>query len=74
MRPLVVSDHAVLREYYGDAAVYVESTAESIAAGIGAALDDSDEYRRRLEELAATRRTEWDAAAAELGRRVGRTV
>jgi glycosyltransferase involved in cell wall biosynthesis len=67
-RPLVVSDQAVLREYFGDAAVYAGVTAAAIAAAIGEALARGDELRPRLDALAARREAEWSEAAAALAR------
>jgi glycosyltransferase involved in cell wall biosynthesis len=56
-RPIVCSDTAVLRDVLGDAAVVVEHTGESIAAGIREAL-------RRAPEL--------EAAATEMDQRLRR--
>jgi glycosyltransferase involved in cell wall biosynthesis len=67
-RPLVVSDHEVLREYYGDAVVYVPSTAAGIAAGIRAAVDDAAELERRLVTLAGRQASAWERDAAALRR------
>lgn len=65
-RPLVVSDHEVLREYYGDAAVFVDSTAASIAAGIRRALDAAGPLGDGMEALAVRRAADWDRSAAGL--------
>ena len=73
-RPLVTSDHAVLREYYGDAAVFVSSTVESIAAGVREAIAAADELEKRMLRQGAVRGAEWDAAAATLAGIVGRSV
>jgi hypothetical protein len=72
-RPLVTSDHSVLRDYYGDAVVYVTATADSIASGIREALVSGDELQERMRRLAVVRSAEWDAAAVRLGEMVGRT-
>lgn len=65
-RPLVVSDHEVLREYYADAAAYVDSTAASIAEGIAAALGDVEAFAAGMRALAARRAADWDRSAAAL--------
>jgi glycosyltransferase involved in cell wall biosynthesis len=72
-RPLVTSDHAALRGYFGDAAVYAHAEAASLAGAVRAALDGADDYARRLGVLAERRRAEWEAAAGELRARLGRT-
>lgn len=72
-RPLVISDHVVLREYYGDAAVYVSSTAAGISAGIRDALTAAETLRSRSRSLAVQREAEWEELARELGVRVGRS-
>lgn len=65
-RPLVISRTATLQEFHRDAAVYVENTAESIAAGVQDALSRYDELvpksASRLEEA----RAEQDIALTEL--------
>ena len=72
-RPLVTSDHSVLRDYYGDAVVFVAATADSIASGIRDALQSGDDFQERMRRLGAVRGAEWDAAAVRLGAMVGRT-
>ena len=64
-RPLVTSDHAVLRDYYGDAAVYAAASSASLraaAAALGA----------RIAALRPVRETEWERAAVRLRAAVGR--
>lgn len=65
-RPLVVSDHSVLREYFADAAVYVRGDAAGIAAGVREALARSTELAERSAALAARREAEWVDAAERL--------
>lgn len=69
-RPLVVSDHEVLRDYYGAAAVYVPSTATGIAAGIREAVDGALGFERRMVDLAVRQAAAWERDAATLRREV----
>ena len=71
-RPLVTSDHAVLREYFGDAAKYARATAASLTTAVGGALADAAELGARLEALRVARAAEWNAAAETLRAAVGR--
>lgn len=65
-KALVTSGTAVLREYFGDAAVVVEPTTDGIAAGVRAALDDTQRLERRITELRAARQAEQESALAKL--------
>jgi glycosyltransferase involved in cell wall biosynthesis len=65
-RPLVVSDHEVLRRYHADAAVYVNAKAESIADGIGMALSDTERLSEASRALATRRDAEWAGSARVL--------
>lgn len=71
-RPLVTSDHDVLREYFADAAVYASATAPSLTAAVAAGLDGASVLHSRLESLRASRAAEWQRAAARLKAAVGR--
>ncbi len=71
-RPLVTSDHAVLRDYFGDAALYARADAAALADALGAALEGSEEYAARMSSLARERRVAWAAAADDLRARLGR--
>jgi glycosyltransferase involved in cell wall biosynthesis len=71
-RPLVVSDHRVLREYFADAAVYARTTAESLSAAVTDALARGDELHEAAGLLAARRTHEWEAAARPLRDLTGR--
>jgi glycosyltransferase involved in cell wall biosynthesis len=71
-RPLVTSDHAALREYFGDAAVYADDDVDSLTAALSEALDRGEELAVRLRGLARRRATEWERAAAGLRAAVGR--
>jgi glycosyltransferase involved in cell wall biosynthesis len=71
-RPLVTSDHAVLREYFGDAALYARDGHGSLEVALRVALDAQAEYAARAASLADTRRAEWTAAADTLRSRLGR--
>ncbi len=70
-RPLVTSDHAALREYFGDAAVYANADADSLATALSDALDRGEELAARLRELAAIRAAEWERDAARLRAAIG---
>jgi glycosyltransferase involved in cell wall biosynthesis len=70
-RPLVTSDHAALREYFGDAAVYANADVDSLTMALSDALDRGEELAARLRELAATRAAEWERDAAGLRAAVG---
>jgi hypothetical protein len=63
-RPLVTSDSAVLRDYFGDAAVYVASTAESLAGGARRALADRDGLGARIRVRKQHQMAELRAAVA----------
>ena len=71
-RPLVISDHAVLRDYYGDAAVYAATTTASLRDAVTAALDDAAVLSGRITALRPVRQSEWERAAAWLRAAVGR--
>jgi glycosyltransferase involved in cell wall biosynthesis len=71
-RPLVTSDHAVLRDYYGDAAVYAAASSASLRDAVAAALGDSAVLGARIAALRPVRETEWERAAARLRAAVGR--
>ena len=71
-RPLVTSDHDVLRDYFGEAAAYAEATAESLAGAVAATLADGAALSARLEVLRGTRAAEWQRAAGRLRAALGR--
>ncbi len=53
-RPLVTSDHAALRGYFGDAAVYAHAEPASLAGAVRTALDGADDYAGRLRRACGT--------------------
>jgi glycosyltransferase involved in cell wall biosynthesis len=65
-RPLVTSDHAALRGYFGDAALYAAAGEASLAEAVRAALDDAPRRAARLHALRDVRRTQWRQAADRL--------
>jgi glycosyltransferase involved in cell wall biosynthesis len=71
-RPLVTSGHRVLREYFGDAAVYAGGDAEALAGAVVAALADDAKMSARLRALRVARAAEWDQAAGRLRAALGR--
>lgn len=60
--PLVTSPMVVLKEYFGDVAVYAEPTAEGISAAMLAALAENDERRLGMASLFEQKVAEQDAA------------
>ena len=62
-RPLVTSDHAALREYFGDAAVYARADADALVEAVTAALADGAELSRRMRSLAQAKEQQWRCAA-----------
>jgi glycosyltransferase involved in cell wall biosynthesis len=70
-RPLVTSDHAVLREYFGEAAVYAGDAAGGLAAAVTAAASREAELSVAIRELAARREAEWQRAATRLRALIG---
>lgn len=71
-RPLVTSDHAVLRGYFGDAAVYAAATAEALRQAVIEALGNAASLGDRIAALRPAREAEWERAAARLRTAVGR--
>jgi len=71
-RPLVTSDHTVLRDYFGDAAVYATATATSLGDAVVEALGNAEALGARLAALRPVRETEWEHAAAGLRAAVSR--
>lgn len=71
-RPLVTSDHAVLREYFGDAAVYAASDAASLADAVSDAVTAADDLAAGIAALRPLREAEWRRAAERLRAAVGR--
>ena len=71
-RPLVTSDHAVLRGYFGDAAVYASATAVALREAIVAGLDGAEPLGARITALRPLREAEWEQAAVRLRAAVGR--
>ena len=65
-RPLVTSDTAELRDYFGTAAVYVGASAEGIAAGWDRAIESAAEMHRAMVELGARKVADRPAEIAPL--------
>jgi glycosyltransferase involved in cell wall biosynthesis len=66
-RPLVATDHEVLRDYFGDAAVYCDPEASSIAGAVERAIDAGPLLAQRMEELRDRRSREDVEALRALG-------
>jgi glycosyltransferase involved in cell wall biosynthesis len=64
--PVVTSDTQVLRDYFGDAAVYASGTATSIDAAIEEALRRNSELRASLVRLQSRRLSEQQRALREV--------
>jgi glycosyltransferase involved in cell wall biosynthesis len=71
-RPLVTSDHAVLRDYFGEAAAYATSTAESLRDAVAVAVSGGAGLAAALAELRAVREAEWQRQARRLRAAIGR--
>jgi glycosyltransferase involved in cell wall biosynthesis len=66
--PLVVSGTRVLREYFADAAIFVENEAAAVAAAIEEALSRRAELAERMVRLRAVRAEEQRQAVLEIKR------
>jgi len=71
-RPLVTSDHTVLRDYFGDAAVYAAATPGSLRDAVAAAVGAAADRAAGIVALRSVREAEWLRAAARLRAAVGR--
>lgn len=69
--PFVTTDIQVGREYLTGGTVFVDNTAESIAAGIRRAIEQRDRLAREMPALKRLRQGEWSERVAELRRRFG---
>lgn len=65
-KPMILSDTAVIREYFSAGAVYVKPDPQSIAGGITQLFENLDEYAEETRNLAKDLKTNWDLAAHEL--------
>lgn len=68
---LVTSDMRVLREYFGDVAVYAEPTAASLSAAVETVLGDPDAHAARMAELRTTKLVEQARSLDELRELLG---
>ena len=71
--PLVASDTAALRSFFGDAAAYTEPTGEAIATAVWTAIDDGDDRRVAMRSLADRYRRDQDRVAEELVARLSKS-
>jgi len=71
-RPLVTSDHDVLRDYFGDAAVYASATTASLRDAVVQAMGSAATLGARIAALRPAREMEWERAATEVRAAVGR--
>jgi glycosyltransferase involved in cell wall biosynthesis len=71
-KPLILSDKKALREYFGDAALYVENNAISIARGIEQVCAESKLSEQRIKEVVQRLRSHWQQAFADLDAAVSR--
>jgi glycosyltransferase involved in cell wall biosynthesis len=65
-RPLVTSNFKELRDYFGDAAQYAESTAASISQAVTSVLSNHQLYVERMRTLARTRHDEQESEISKL--------
>ncbi len=71
-RPLVTSDHEVLRDYYEEAALYCGADSSSMVAAIQRVLHEGHELAASLVDLRERRVVEWRQEAERLRVAVGR--
>jgi len=65
-KPLVTSDQPVLREYLGDAAVFVTNDGASVGRGVEQALENRHELCRRITGLRVEKYRRWEQSFEEL--------
>lgn len=58
-KPMVLSNQEALRNYFSSGAVYVDSTAESIAEGIAAAVADTEHLNHEIATLREILEADW---------------
>jgi glycosyltransferase involved in cell wall biosynthesis len=71
-RPLVISDHDVLRDYFADAAVYAGAASGPLSDAVSRALAQEAELAARITELRRVREDDWRRAAGRLRALLGR--
>ena len=71
-RPLVISDHHVLRDYFADAAVYTGAASGPLSEAVSRALAQERELAARITALRVVREAEWRRAAGRLRALLGR--
>jgi hypothetical protein len=71
-RPLVISDHRVLRDYFADAAVYTAAASGPVSEAVSRALGQERELADRITGLRVVREADWRRAAARLRALLGR--
>lgn len=64
--PLLASDQVVLRQFYGDAAIYTDHDAGALAGAVRQTLDQGDDLRLKSEALLELRMSEQIATLDEL--------
>jgi hypothetical protein len=65
-KPLITSDWPILKEYFSSGAVYVDNSAEGIAAGVRSMLDGLPSFRRDILLLRKTLQSEWESRIQEI--------
>ncbi|MGY1752137.1 hypothetical protein [Blastococcus sp. SYSU D01042] len=73
LRPLVTSDHLVLREFHGDSALYTAPTAPDIAAAVTRALQDETDMVQRSERVLSRRTGEQEKSLEGIREHLGLT-
>jgi glycosyltransferase involved in cell wall biosynthesis len=71
-RPLVISDHDVLRDYFADAAVYAGAASGPLSDAVSRALAQEAELAARITGLRRVREDDWRHAAGRLRALLGR--
>jgi len=65
-RPIITSEWKVLRDSFGDAALYVDNTPASIAQAVTAMVTGHEEFRRRAIAQRQLRRRSFEEARAQI--------
>jgi glycosyltransferase involved in cell wall biosynthesis len=73
-RPLVISDHTVLRDYFADAALYTTAAPAPLADAVSRALSHADWLSARISVLRGVRADDWRRSAARLRALLGRAA
>jgi hypothetical protein len=65
-KPLITSDWPILKEYFSSGAVYVDNSADGIAAGVRSILTDLPFFQRDILRLGIELQSEWESRIREI--------